>query len=175
MSTLPANIDALIAEHIDSVVRLEVLLLLARDPGLSHGAEDLARELRIDPRWAATEARELVSRGLASQAVGPGEPRFVYAPRTGALAEAVSDLAQAYAQRRVAIVAAIYRAPEEGGPDPVQSFADAFDLRRRVPRGKSPPVSRSPSSSAGSSGASSSPESGEKSSQEINEKEPPRG
>lgn len=140
MSTLPSNIESLITEHIDSVVRLEVLLLLSRDPRLSHTAEELARELRIDPRWATTEATELVGRGLASQAGTPDQPRFIFAPRTQALADAVLELAQAYSQRRVAIVAAIYRSPAPPAPDPVQSFADAFDLRRRVPRGKSPPL-----------------------------------
>lgn len=143
MSTLPPNIERLIFEHIDSVVRLEVLLLLESVPHQSYSPDELARELRIDPRWATTEASELVTRGLAAQAGLPDAPRFIFAPRTRELAQAVTDLAQVYQQRRVAVVTAIYRAPDEAPPDPVQSFADAFDLRRRAPvapRGKSPPA-----------------------------------
>ena len=41
-----------IADHIDSVVQLEIILLLHRNPGLRWTAQTLARELRVEPEGA---------------------------------------------------------------------------------------------------------------------------
>jgi hypothetical protein len=129
---LPPEVRSLISEHIDSVVRLEVLLHLhlaaqARGPGVTQGitAADAARELRIEPAWATRQLEDLCSRGLASCDRNVPQ-RFIYHPSTDRLAAAVNALVAAYVDRRVAVVAAIY-APAE---DALQRFSDAFTFRK---------------------------------------------
>lgn len=123
--TLPPEVSALIARHIDSVVRLEVLLYLhGRAPG-RETAEAAAKELRVDAVWASGQLEELCARGFAN--FDESSPRtYQYAPSTAQLASSVEALANAFAQRRVAVIAAIYSQP----PDPLRTFSDAFKLRK---------------------------------------------
>ena len=120
---LPSHIKAFIAEHIRTVVELESLLLLQRDPHQHWCAEELGRELRIDEQFALQEIADLIQRGLA-RCEEPGGCR--YAPRTPELDQAVQELARMYNERRVSVIQAIYSKPT----DPIQSFADAFRFRK---------------------------------------------
>jgi hypothetical protein len=57
--------------------------------------------------------------------------RYRYAPTQPALAESVRQLALLYGERRVSVIEQIYAKPA----DPLQSFADAFRIRKERPRG----------------------------------------
>ena len=122
---LPPEVSALIAKHIDSVVRLEVLLHLYRRAPASDTADGTAKELRVDAAWASGQLDELCARGLAECEDGPPKT-YRYAPISPQMGAAVDMLAVAFAQRRVAVIATIYSQP----PDPLRTFSDAFKLRK---------------------------------------------
>ena len=73
---------------------------------------------------------DLAQRGLL-EGDNASPPRFRFAPRNPATAALVQQLATDYADRRVSVIELIYAKP----PDPIQSFADAFRLRKERPNG----------------------------------------
>lgn len=122
---LPEDVRALIVELIDSVVQLEVLLLLHSDPDRAWSSDQLARELRIDARAAEQQLAILCSRGLL-RCPEQAPQSYQYAPRSPALHQAVGGLQRAYTDRRVTVIGMIYSKPT----DALRSFADAFRIRK---------------------------------------------
>lgn len=119
------RVRAIIAEQIDSVMQLEVLLLLADNSAREWDPTEVAQQFRIDQEWVDSQLRGLTARGLVE--IIPGPPvRFRYQPRTPELAQAVAELGQAYANRRVTVIGMIFSKPV----DKIRSFADAFRLRK---------------------------------------------
>ena len=118
------QVRAFIAERIDSVMALEVLLLLAGSPQRRWTADALAQELRIDPAWTAAQLPALASGGLLATDGGNGE--FWYEPHAQELRQTVDDLARAYADRRVTVIGLIFSKPT----DNIRTFADAFRIRK---------------------------------------------
>jgi hypothetical protein len=121
------EVRALIAERIDSLVQLEVLLLLRAAPDRPWTAAEVAQALRIDPTWATGQLGDLAARGLLASADVPGAYR--YAPATPELVRAVTQLEKDYAERRVTVITLIFSKPV----DKLRSFADAFRLRKDKP------------------------------------------
>lgn len=122
------DVRALIFERIDSVVHLELLLLLQADPGRAWTAEEVAQQLRIEPSWAIGQLGELASRGLlAPTADAPDAYR--YAPHPPELDAIVVQLSKDYAERRVTVITLIFSKPV----DKLRTFADAFRLRKDKP------------------------------------------
>ena len=113
---------AFVAQHIDSVEQLEVLLLVRDQPARWWTAEEVATELRIAPGSAAQRMEDLRAVGLLAGSASSSR----YEPRTPALADEVSTLAQMYQSHRVAIISVIFSRPSER----IRSFADAFRIRR---------------------------------------------
>ena len=129
---ITSRVKQFLADHVDSVMHLEVLLLLAGQAGKVWTASELAQQLRIDVAWVDAQLRALVAGGLASvDDAGPGGagPGFRYAPRTAELGATVDELARAYADRRVTVIGLIFSKPV----DKIRSFADAFRLRKERP------------------------------------------
>lgn len=122
---IPPRARQFITERIDSVMQLEVLLLLAGQPGKVWTAPDLAQQLRIDPAWVESQLRAMAAGGLVTVAEG-APAQFRYEPRTPDLAATVQDVAQAYADRRVTVIGLIFAKPTEK----IRSFADAFRIRK---------------------------------------------
>jgi hypothetical protein len=122
------EVRALIVERIDSVVQLEVLLLLQANADRAWTAADVAQELRIEPSWATGQLRELAARGLFAPM--PDAPAtYRYAPNPPELDAAVVRLSKDYAERRVTVITLIFSKPV----DKLRSFADAFRLRKDKP------------------------------------------
>lgn len=119
------EVRAFIAEHIESVVQLEVLLLLYKNPQQDWTADDIGRELRIDPAWASEQLANLCARGLLICPAAP-QPIYRYGPRTPELDRAITDLDKAYTEMRVTVVSLIFSKPVEK----IRIFADAFRLRK---------------------------------------------
>lgn len=114
----------LIADHIDSVEQLEILLLLYQHPERSWSAESVARELRISAMSAGDRLKDMARAGILSKVQGAeGEYRYEPDPQMG---EAVAGLATAYSERRVTVINLIFSKPV----DKIRTFADAFRLRR---------------------------------------------
>jgi len=122
---LPEEVRRLLAERIDSVAKLEVLLLLHRTAPREWAPEPLSQELRIEPSWAAEQLLQLQrAELLAASDTQAGAYRFQ--PASPELAKAVESLAASYADRRVTVVAQLYSSPI----DRIRVFADAFRIRK---------------------------------------------
>lgn len=119
---VPTAVRRLIAERIESVQQLEILLLLRAAPGKAWTPRQVARALvtQVEPseEWLAemTRTQLLVSDGRV----------YRYAPATAELEASVDGLAKSYAKYRVAVVALIFSKPSER----VRTFSDAFRIRR---------------------------------------------
>ncbi len=114
----------LIAEHIDSVEQLEILLLLYQHPERSWSEESVARELRISPMSAGDRLKDMARAAILSKVQG-SEGEYRYTP-DAQMGEAVAGLAAAYSERRVTVINLIFSKPV----DKIRTFADAFRLRR---------------------------------------------
>jgi hypothetical protein len=124
-SGIPAEVRQLIADHIDSVLQLEVLLLLLEHPQQEFTVDEVAKELRVDVAFVTEQLANLCQRGILSCTDG-NAARYRYGPRTPELGRAIEGLREAYADRRVSVITLIFAKPV----DKLRSFADAFRLRK---------------------------------------------
>ena len=122
---IPKEVKRFIADHIDSVEALEVLLLLRDHPGRGWSAEEVSRELYTQTESAAKRLAELQSINLLT---ATDEPNLLYrySPGTDALDQIVSGLSKAYKERRVTVIGLIFSSPS----DKIRTFADAFKIKR---------------------------------------------
>jgi hypothetical protein len=120
----PHELKQFLALHIESLAQLETLLVLERDPQRQWTTDELARELYITAEMCRGICADLVNRRLVAS--GDSPDRYRYAPADPSVDMLVGELAQLYRERRVAVITAIYSGPV----NKVQTFADAFRLRR---------------------------------------------
>jgi hypothetical protein len=107
----------LIAQHIDSIEQLEVLLLLRNQRERSWTVDAIIDQMRSSANSVQTRLRGLVQHGLVEHQDG------AYRYATGAdLDSAVGDLASAYAEQRFSVIDLIFSKPG----DKLRVFADAF-------------------------------------------------
>ena len=124
---IPPEVRAFLARHIESVLQLEVLLLLRAHADHVWTADAVSREFRIDPTWTAEQLANLAAHGILGREESAG---YRYAPATAEMEGAVSATADAYATHRVTLIGLIFSKP----PSPIRSFADAFRLRKDPPK-----------------------------------------
>ena len=106
-------------EHVD------VLVLLAKEPTHRWSASEIRERLRLAIDLPAGVFIDLVESGLIIRE--PGDtPRYQYQPSSSSLREAVASLIVLYEERPVTLVRTVYSRPSA-----VQSFADAFIIRKR--------------------------------------------
>lgn len=122
---IPEEVKQFIAERIDSVELLEVLLFLRANPEREWRADEVSKEFRsstvsISKRLADLHARELLFLNEGSP------PRYRYNPRTNKLIVAVDRLAEAYVSSRARVIDLIFSKPA----DKLRHFSDAFKLRK---------------------------------------------
>jgi hypothetical protein len=120
---IPAELRTFIAEHIQSVAKLEALLLLVEDPQRAWTSADAARALYIAETPTSALLRELHASGLLV-ATESQPMRYRYEPKTKLLGCLVEDLARYYRERRVTVITLIHSAPV----DNLRTFADAFKI-----------------------------------------------
>lgn len=122
---IPQEVRNFISEQMRSISGIRLLLLLQVDPVRDWSAHELAHELRAASEWAERELQLLAAQGLV--AVSDSDTsRFRYAPRTETLSDLVSKLAAIYPERQHSIIQILFSVPT----DSIQSFADAFRLRK---------------------------------------------
>ena len=122
---LPPPVKQLLARHIQSVEQLEVLLLLRSQPQRAWTATEVFDVIRSSQSSIAARLQVFTAQGfLVEEKAATTTYRF--APQDQNLQAAVDQTASAYQMWRVRVIEAIF-APEA---DPVQSFADAFKLRK---------------------------------------------
>jgi hypothetical protein len=126
---VPEEVTTFLADHIESILELELLLLLRTDPARSWTASDLAQQLKIDPAFAAAQLEKFHQRKLlARDETRTGEPQYAYryAPATPELDATVASVDAAYASHRVSIIGLIFSKPIST----LKTFADAFRIRK---------------------------------------------
>jgi hypothetical protein len=122
-SGIPDDVERLVTSQIDSVEKLEILLLIHGDRRRPWSADLVASELRRNPMSVGRCLDQLVGSGLLGGSSADG---YHFAAREPALGRQVAALAQTYSTRRVAVIQLIASNPM----DSVTTFADAFRLRR---------------------------------------------
>jgi hypothetical protein len=123
-SDIPVDVRQFLAEHIDSVAVLDVLLLLRAAPDKLWSAAEVGRALVTGEAPAATQLERLREHRLAVDVDG----RYRYAPPADHEAT-VDALAECFARRRHTVIGLIYGATERSAA----TLADAFRVRRRDP------------------------------------------
>ena len=123
-SGVPDDVAQLIESHIDSVEKLEILLLLRGERDRVWTSDQVSRELRRNPSSVSRGLSQLAGRGLLAGSMREG---YCFDPPDPALESQVDRLADTYATRRVSVIQLIVANPM----DSVTTFADAFRLRRK--------------------------------------------
>jgi hypothetical protein len=124
-AAIPPRVQRFIATHIDSIEKLEVLLLLRARAERDWTARDISLELRITDASAAARLEDLMVRRLAEKH-GTNPPTYRYRPASADDAEVIGELQATYSTRRVSVISFIFSKPL----DKVRGFADAFRLKR---------------------------------------------
>jgi DNA-binding Lrp family transcriptional regulator len=117
---VPDDVRSFLHEYIDSVVQLELLILLCDEKPRT--VEAVAKALRIEPGWTLEGLEKLSARGLISVTGAT----YHHGPSTPELEQSIRRAIEAYGQRRVSVVSLIYSRPS----DPIRSFAEAFRVRK---------------------------------------------
>ena len=127
-SDLPREVAQTVDTYVDSLVGLEILLLLFREQGRGWTSQQAAEQLRIPVAGARRELDLMVSRDLARTRVdGAGsEPVFQFDPADDDRAEAVHRIADAYGSRRIALINHV----ASQALNRIRSIADAFRLKK---------------------------------------------
>lgn len=125
-SAIPESVKRLIADHVESVSQLEVLLLLQRDRETRWTSAEVARTLKTAPELAEATLSKFARAGIAAVDVDEaGVAVFSYRPSTPALRNTVDALAEKYATHKTTVISLIFSTPS----DSIQDFADAFRFR----------------------------------------------
>jgi predicted transcriptional regulator len=122
---IPQKVRRFLREQVNSLVQLEVLLLLQSGPESEWTVDAVNRELNFGIELVRKHLADLHERGLIAL-VQDADDRYRYDPETTQLAEAVTALAKCYKERRVSITSFIYSRPL----DDVRQFADAFKIMK---------------------------------------------
>jgi hypothetical protein len=123
---IPPEVRRFVAERIDSVGQLEVLLLVRSDPARNWSVSEVSAELRSDPHWAEVQLEYLRVEGLlvASQ---DARPRYRYEPAPPELEDVVARLSGAFEARRADLIKLIFsQRPSER----LRAFSEAFRVRK---------------------------------------------
>jgi hypothetical protein len=121
------ELDVFIAAEIQSLEQLEILLLLSGNPHKWWTAKGVYDVIKSSLPSVENRLNDMVSRGMLTREVD-SEARYQFAPAVEAVWRIVSELREAYKERPVKIVQAIYS--KTATPDGVQEFARAFRVRR---------------------------------------------
>ena len=124
-SNISEEVTRFLNDYIDSVLELEILLLLHADPARNWTAAELAKILKIDSKWAAEQLTRFTVKGIAVAKDQPASS-YAFAPKSAELEQAILAVANAYSTHRVSIIALIFAKPTTH----LRSFADAFRIRK---------------------------------------------
>ena len=125
-SDISPAIRDFITEHIDSVLQLEVLLLLFAHRSRAFTTDDITKELKIDANWLTSQLGRMCAVGILVCISQSNISTYQYQPAKPEINAAVTGLAEVYVQRRVSVVSLIFNKPT----DRLRHFADAFRIRK---------------------------------------------
>ena len=115
------DLKAFIKEQVQTVSRLEVLLLLHREPSRSFKTADVAAELGFEKKVVQEQLRSLAALGLLVQ-TNTDEANYNYHPANVESRSMVNELAVTYSERPVPILSLILNECV----DKTRIFAEAF-------------------------------------------------
>ena len=119
------KLERFIATEIDSLEQLEILLLLSGNPQKWWSATTVYEVIKSSNQSVKDRLNEMADRGLL-QKKSEGEVCYQFDSSNEDLREITAELRDAYKERSVKVVQAIYSNP----PDAVREFARAFRLRK---------------------------------------------
>lgn len=122
---IPEEVRRFLAEYIDSLFQLEVLLLLQARPDIGWTAEQVDCQTRIGLESVKALLTRFEQTGLLSVSQEP-ELSYRYHPANAELDQAIRLVAATYKERRVRVTSFIYSSPL----DKIRSFAEAFRIRK---------------------------------------------
>jgi hypothetical protein len=125
-AAIPQRVQRFLMTHIDSIEKLEVLLLLRNRTEREWTASAVAQELRITEASAAARLADLTSSGLLIYEDGAAE-LYRYSPASSDDVRSIAELAATYSERRVSVITFIFSKPQER----VRGFAEAFLLKNK--------------------------------------------
>ena len=114
-----------IKEKIQTVLRLEVLLLLHHQQTRSFSVAEVANELGFEKEDVNGELTALETIGVVVKS-NPDKQKYRYHPLNEALGSMVDQLAVGYSKQRIPILSVIL-----AEPDRTRLFAEAFKIIRR--------------------------------------------
>lgn len=124
-AVIPPRVQRFISTHIDSIEKLEVLLLLRSRAEREWNAREVSQELRITEASAQARLEDLTARRLLAVTQG-APPSYRFSPASTEDDADVTALQETYSTRRVSVISFIFSKPL----DRVRGFADAFRLKR---------------------------------------------
>ena len=114
-----------IKDQIQTVLRLELLILLHDQQSRFFDAAEIARELGFETEATQDQLTALEAIGLAIQSTA--QSQYKYHPVNATLGSTVDQLAAAYSTQRIPILSLILSEQ----PDRTRLFAEAFRIIRR--------------------------------------------
>lgn len=120
---IPGGLKTFIKEKIQTVLRLEVLLLLYDQQSRSFRAVEVANELGFETELAQEQLTALQAIGVVIEST-TDESKFKYHPANATLGATVDQLAVSYSTQRVPILSVILAEQ----PDRPRRFAEAFRI-----------------------------------------------
>lgn len=120
------GLKTFIKERIQTVLRLEVLLLLHQQQSRSFTAAEVANELGFEKESANDQLTALEAIGVVVQ-IKIDKPKYRYHPINATLGSMVEQLSVSYSKQRVPILSVILA----DHPDRIRLFAEAFRIIRR--------------------------------------------
>lgn len=120
------SLKQFIREKIQTVLRLEVLLLLQHHPSQTFTVAEVASELGFDKEAARHQLTALEEIGVVVQS-NSDKRRYRYHPENASLRSMVEQLAAGYSKQRVPVLSVILA----DHSDRTRLFAEAFRIIRR--------------------------------------------
>jgi hypothetical protein len=124
-SLLSPDVRRFVAQTIDSVEQLEVLVLLAHAAEKWWDAPSVSREAGVTTATAARTLEELGARNLLDVRLG-ADVMYRFRPSSDALDRLAAALVAAYTSHRLAVLSVLASKPAT----PIRDFADAFRLKK---------------------------------------------
>ena len=119
------QLDRFIATEINSLEQLEILLFLSGNPHKWWTIQDVYNVVKSSIQSVGDRLNEMVERGFLKKE-SDTDTRYQFAPADENIWNLTSELRNAYKEKSVKVVQAIYSKP----PDAVKEFAKAFRLRK---------------------------------------------
>jgi hypothetical protein len=122
---VPEAVARFLGDHIRSVMQLELLMLLSREPERWWTADSVNRELRSSIEACAQDLRMLAKEGLA-EVIADADPRYRYRLARAEDEPVMARLTELFRTHFHALVHAVYARRRRD----VRAFADAFKIKK---------------------------------------------